>query len=57
MSDANNSIVFTPFEAFAYGTGLGVLTAYPQATGDYWRFLGANGQSKIANSLKGLSSR
>jgi hypothetical protein len=35
-----------------YGTGLGVLTVYPQATGSYWIYNGSNGvRPSVSTSL------
>jgi len=45
MSDSNNgnnAFLIAPFGVFIYGSGVGVLTVYPRATGEYRAYLGSN---------------
>ncbi|PWT75507.1 MAG: hypothetical protein C5B46_02510, partial [Proteobacteria bacterium] len=51
MSDNNNGTM-TASGIVLYGTGLGVLTAYPWATGQYWSYLGERKSVSIADSLR-----
>src|SRR6516164_6721398 len=51
MTDVIRQIPYAPFGAL-YGSGLGLLTTYPQATGVYWSYPGENGLKPIiANAL------
>jgi len=50
MSDANNLLpnylgLITPVGVGLYRFGLGVLSVYPRASGQYWTYLGSNGPS------------
>jgi hypothetical protein len=40
------------FGPSAYGAGLGLLTAYPQAAGDYWAYFGRGGTRTVAAPLR-----
>src|SRR3984893_4362123 len=55
MTDTTNQITIVPGllgTSFGlYGTGVGVLTVYPQAVGQYWSYLGTQQQVTIAKSL------
>ena len=46
MTDLISQIPYAPFGAL-YGSGLGLLTTYPQAAGVYWSYPGANGLKPI----------
>jgi hypothetical protein len=39
-----------PLSVGLYGTGLGILTTYPQANGNYWIYYGSNGLRPQINS-------
>jgi hypothetical protein len=57
MSDTSNGITISPYGFIvsgngAYGAGLGALTAYPQATGYYWSYLGADGTRSISTTVE-----
>jgi len=56
VSDANNLFpnypgLITPVGVGVYGTGLGVLSVYPQARGQYWTYLGSKPEVEIAKGL------
>jgi hypothetical protein len=54
MTDTTNQITFVPgFLGGSYAlyrTGLGILTAYPQATGTYWSCLCQSRLNRTASS-------
>jgi hypothetical protein len=52
MSDLQTELELDAAGGFIYGAGLGVLSNYPRATGDYLAYLGKNSQTIIGNSLK-----
>jgi hypothetical protein len=54
MTDTTNQIGIIPgvLGSFGlYGTGIGVLTVYPRATGQYWSYLGTKDSVDIAKAL------
>jgi hypothetical protein len=58
MTDTTNPVAIIPYGTLTlgtgaglYGTGLTVLTAYPQAAGTYWSYLGTAPAVKIASSI------
>ena len=59
MADTANPVTITPYGIVTfgtgvglYGTGLGILTDYPQATGTYWSYLGRADVVEITDPLK-----